>query len=220
MRKDRYCSGVIRVGLTGGIGSGKSTAGEFFASLGAIVVDSDQLSRNAIERGSAGFDRVIEHFGDSILKNGEIDRPLLGQIIFSNTEERLFLESVIHPYVAHAYDEIVKSSPIHSIVVNQIPLLVEVDAGSRFDLTITINSTIENRTARLINRGLSHSEINSRMNSQVNDERRAQYCDIVIENNGSRDDFLRCVENVWEELLTPYSLGEITHEEILARKQS
>ena len=209
---------MIRVGLTGGIGSGKSTAGEVLSALGGIVVDSDQLSRQAIERGSPGFDAVVEHFGDEILKNGEIDRQALGKIIFSNKEERLFLESVIHPFVSHSYEGIVKNSPPNSVVINQIPLLVEIDAGSRFDLTIAISSSVENRTQRLLDRGLSHSEISSRMNSQVSDDRRAQYCDLVISNDKSRDEFVRSIENLWDGFLKPFSLGEITRQEILARK--
>ena len=217
--KPRYCSGVVRVGLTGGIGSGKSTAGDFFASQGAIVTDSDQLSRQAIERGSEGFNSVVSHFGEEILNNGDIDRQKLAEIIFADASEREYLESIIHPYVARKYQEIVDHAPVNSLVINQIPLLVEINGASRFDLTITVNSETELRVNRLLIRGLSHSQITSRMNSQVSDERRAEYCDIVVENNGSREDFIEKLHRIWEEILIPFARQEISRDEIIARKK-
>jgi dephospho-CoA kinase len=191
---------MLLVALTGGIGSGKSLAGQYFSDLGAIVVDSDQLSRDAIERGTPGFDEVLTRFGDGILREGDIDRKKLGEIIFNDAKAREDLENIIHPLVREMFEQIVETADVSDIVINQIPLLVETDGADRFDRVITVLSNLENRTARLQRRGLPTHEITKRIAAQVSDEERVEVADYVIENNGSEDDLLREVELTFEEL--------------------
>jgi len=194
---------VIKVALTGGIGSGKSAAGDFFEDLGAVVVDADQLARDVIERGTDGFDELVATFGDEILTNGILDRSKLGQIVFADPNARKTLEEIIHPRVAEAFEEIVQSSPADSVIVYQIPILVETKGQDRFDYIITVEATLENRTARLKNRGLKSYEIDARMKAQASDSERAAIADAVFKNDGDLDQLLRQVENIYEDVLLP-----------------
>lgn len=191
------------VGLTGGIGSGKSLAAQFFSQLGALVIDADQLARSAIERGSAGFDEVLLRFGDALLKNGDIDRVALGQIIFENPEAKKDLEEIIHPRIRAEFEEAVASLNPGQIMVYEIPLLVETQAADRFDFVITVESDAELRKERLRVRGMFHSDINKRIASQATEEERRAIADCVLTNNGSEDDLLRQVENIWESTILP-----------------
>lgn len=188
------------VALTGGIGSGKSLAGELFEELGAIVVDSDQLSRDVIERGTPGFDEVVSTFGDSILKDGLIDRKALGEIVFKNEEARKKLEAIIHPAVRAEFNRVTQTAPAHSIVINQIPLLVETNGASKFDVVIHVTAPIEMRTSRLLKRGMHTSEIEARIAAQVGDDERNKISHYTINNDGDRDHLLRQVEAIYEDL--------------------
>jgi dephospho-CoA kinase len=201
---------VIKVALTGGIGSGKSAAGDFFEDLGAVVVDADQLARDVIERGTDGFDELVATFGDEILTNGILDRSKLGQIVFADPNARKTLEEIIHPRVAEAFEEIVQSSPADSVIIYQIPILVETKGQDRFDYIITVEATLENRTARLKNRGLKGYEIDSRMKAQASDSERAAIADAVFKNDGDLDQLLRQVENIYEDVLLPRARANIS----------
>jgi len=194
---------VIKVALTGGIGSGKSAAGDFFEDLGAVVVDADQLSRDVIERGTDGFDELVATFGDEILTNGILDRSKLGQIVFADPKARKTLEEIIHPRVAEAFEEIVEESPADAVIIYQIPILVETKGQDRFDYIITVEATLENRTARLKNRGLKGYEIEARLKAQASDAERAAIADAVFNNDGDLDQLLRQVENIYEDVLLP-----------------
>jgi len=188
------------IGLTGGIGSGKSLAAEYFADLGALVIDADQLARSAIERGSTGFDEVVTVFGDSILKNGDIDRRALGELIFKDSELKSKLENIIHPWVRDEFEEAVASLKGDEVLVYEIPLMFETNAQDRFDVVITVEATMDNRISRLRAKGLHISEIESRIAAQATREQRESIADFLIENDGSEDDLLRKVENIWDEL--------------------
>ncbi len=194
---------MIKVALTGGIGSGKSAAGDFFEDLGAVVVDADQLARDVIERGTDGFDELVATFGDEILTNGILDRSKLGQIVFADPGARKTLEGIIHPRVAEAFDEIIEDSPDDAVIIYQIPILVETKGQDRFDYVITVEATLENRISRLKNRGLKGYEIEARMKVQATDEERAAIADLVFNNDGDMDQLLRQVENVYEDVLLP-----------------
>ena len=201
---------MIKVALTGGIGSGKSAAGDFFEDLGAVVVDADQLARDVIERGTDGFDELVATFGDEILTNGILDRSKLGQIVFADPNARKTLEEIIHPRVAEAFEEIVQSSPADSVIVYQIPILVETKGQDRFDYIITVEATLENRTARLKKRGLKGYEIDARMKAQATDVERAAIADAVFKNDGDLDQLLRQVENIYEDVLLPRARANIS----------
>ncbi len=196
---------MLIVALTGGIGSGKSLAGGFFARLGASVIDADQLARTAIERGSEGFNAVVATFGDSILKNGDIDRAALGELIFKNATLKAKLEAIVHPIVRREFEKAASSLKKDEILIYEIPLLFETKARNRFDYVITVESEMELRIARLRSRGLPSSEIQTRIAAQASREERESIADTVLINEGSEDDLLRSVENIFESVLLPAS---------------
>jgi dephospho-CoA kinase len=191
------------IALTGGIGSGKSLVANYFYSLGAEVIDADQLARQAIERGSEGFDQVISEFGDVILKDGDIDRRALGEIVFSDPIKRKALEAIIHPKVQQALTQARNSLNENQILIYEIPLLVETNAASKFDKVITVEAPLELRIQRLKSRGLLQSEIEKRISNQATPEQRRAIADIQIENDGTEEELLRKVEAIWEELNAP-----------------
>lgn len=188
------------IGLTGGIGCGKSLAAQYFSELGALVIDADQLARAAIERGSQGFDEAVSIFGDSILNNGDIDRRALGEIVFKDPDAKRKLEGIIHPYVRQQFEEAVSSLKADETLIYEIPLLVETGAQDRFDIVITVESEIENRISRLRQRGMHISEIEARIAAQASREQRVEIADFLIENDGTEDELLRQVENIWDSL--------------------
>ena len=189
---------MLVVGLTGGIGSGKSLAAQFFAELGALVIDADQLARDAIERGSDGFDQLIATFGDSILTNGLVDRRTLGELVFRDKDAKRKLEGIIHPIVRQEFEEAVQSLEKDQVLIYEIPLLFETKAMDRFDYIVTVEADMQLRKERLLKKGLRISEIESRIAAQASREERTSIADQVFENNGSEDELLRSVENLWE----------------------
>ena len=195
------------IGLTGGIGCGKSLAAQYFAELGALVIDADQLARMAIERGTDGFADVLLRFGDEVILNGDIDRKKLAEIVFSDEKARKDLESIIHPRVQALFAQAVADLEGDDILIYEIPLLVETGAAEKFDYVVTVESDIELRKARLLKKGLYISQIEKRMASQASEEARTAIADAVIRNDGDEDSLLRQVENLWESVLLPQSLG-------------
>ena len=189
---------MLVVGLTGGSGSGKSLAAQFFAELGALVIDADQLARDAIERGSDGFDQLIATFGDSILHNGLVDRRALGELVFRDLDAKKKLEAIIHPIVRREFEEAVQSLEQDQILIYEIPLLFETKAMERFDYIVTVEADMQLRKERLLKKGLRNSEVESRIAAQASREERVSIADQVFENNGSEDELLRSVENLWE----------------------
>jgi dephospho-CoA kinase len=194
---------VLRVALTGGIGSGKSLVGEILEELGALVIDSDQLAREVIERGSPGYEEVVNAFGDSILSEGQIDRSKLAAVVFDKTDLRKKLESIIHPLVREAAEKLAKKLPSGAILINQIPLLVEGDGAKRFDYVVTVSADEEIRRERLRLRGLKDYEITQRMAAQVSDLEREKIANYIIRNDGSIDELTRAVEALMANELLP-----------------
>ena len=191
---------MLIVALTGGIGSGKTMVGEIFAELGALVVDSDQLAREVVERGSKGFDLIVTEFGDEILKDGDLDRAALASLIFKDPKKRARLEEITHPLIRQSFAKIVSSAGSDSIIINQIPLLVESKHDYKFDHVITISVPEKIRTERLIKRGLTLTQIEQRMKAQATDAQREVISDTVIVNDKSEQELLAQVEKVWESL--------------------
>ena len=189
---------MLIVALTGGIGSGKSTVGQMFQDLGAIVTDSDQLARDVVERGTTGFDQIIAAFGDEVLKNGDLNRAALADLVFKDPAKRKQLEQITHPLIRKAFAKIVESANGDSIVVNQIPLLVESNHDYKFDHVITVSASEAVRIERLLKRGMNLTQIQQRLQAQSNDAQREKISDSVIRNDGSQTDLLSEVEKVWE----------------------
>jgi dephospho-CoA kinase len=194
---------VLRVALTGGIGSGKSLVGEILEELGALVIDSDQLAREVIERGSPGYEEVITAFGDSILSEGQIDRAKLAAVVFKEEDLRKKLESIIHPLVREAAEKLARNLPSGAILVNQIPLLVESDGAKRFDYVVTVSADEDIRRERLRLRGLKDYEITERMAAQVADLDRENIANYILRNDGSIDELTRAVEELMANELLP-----------------
>lgn len=199
---------MLLVALTGGIGSGKSLAAEYFAELGAQVLDFDQLARDVIERGTEGFDEVLTRFGDEVLSHGVIDRSKLAQIVFSDSDARLDLEAIVHPRIREEFDLVVSGLQSGSILISQIPLLVESKNEYPFEFVITVSASEELRRARLLERGMKDFQIIKRLEAQSTDQAREAIADAVIHNTGDKDHLLRQVENLYEDRLYPMRFGK------------
>ncbi len=199
---------MLLVALTGGIGSGKSLAAEYFAELGAQVLDFDQLARDVIERGTEGFDEVLTRFGDEVLSQGVIDRSKLAQIVFSDSDARLDLEAIVHPRIREEFDLVVSGLQSGSILISQIPLLVESKNEYPFEFVITVSASEELRRARLLERGMKDFQITKRLEAQSTDQAREAIADAVIHNTGDKDHLLRQVENLYEDRLYPMRFGK------------
>lgn len=191
---------MLRVALTGGIGSGKSSAANIFAALGAIVIDSDEIARQVLDRGTPGFSEVVLTFGDQVLSGGDIDRKELAKIVFADAGKRKQLEQITHPLIRKEFERSVKSAAPNSIVINQIPLLAESKYDYKFDFVITVAAPVAVRTARLLERGMKSYEIKQRIDAQASDEERAAIADVVLDNSKDLADLTSQVEKVWQKL--------------------
>lgn len=194
---------MLKVAVTGGIGSGKSAVGDILEELGAVIVDADELARTVIERGNSGYDQVLAAFGDEVLTSGEIDRAKLAGLVFSDPELRKKLEGIIHPLVREAAEEIMKSAPSGSVVVNEIPLLFETNGAKRFDFVIAVQTPMELRIERLSQRGMKLYEIEKRIAVQASDQERASIANVIVVNDGSLDHLRSKVEELWFTQLQP-----------------
>jgi len=199
---------MLSIALTGGIGSGKSAVGDILSELGAIVVDSDQLAREVIERGTSGFDEVLARFGDEILVDGEISRSKLAELVFNDEDARKDLEGIIHPRVRELSTRVLQKSPEDSVVVNEIPLLFETQGQDRFDLVITVEADDEIRTRRLLDRGLKSYQIEKRISAQASRSQRETISDFIIENNGNLEELEKKVIQLWNFEIIPRSKNQ------------
>jgi dephospho-CoA kinase len=177
------------------------------AALGAIVVDSDQLARAVVERGTPAFDEIVARFGDEVLKDGNLDRSKLGELVFSDPVARAELEAITHPRIREALDEIVASCDPDDVIVNQIPLLVETGGKDRFDYIVSITAPLELRRERCIARGMKSYEFERRVAAQASDEERAAISNHLIDNTGDADALLRAIEELWESELKPRAIA-------------
>ncbi len=198
---------MLLVALTGGIGSGKSLAAAYFASCGAQVLDFDQLARDVVERGTEGFDEILVRFGDGVLREGNLDRAKLAEIVFDDGIARKDLEAITHPKIRAAFDEVVAGLDPEAILVSQIPLLAESEYPYPFDFVVTVSASEDTRRARLINRGMKDYQVTQRMQAQATDAQRAAIADAILINEGSEDDLLRQVENLYDDRLYPARMG-------------
>lgn len=192
----------MKVGLTGGIGAGKSTVADMFSKLGAVVIRSDELARLVIEPNTPGFQKVLSRFGNQILQeNGSIDRQKLAQIVFNDKNALKDLEDIIHPLVRSKTNELIDSQTQETIVVNEVPLLLEKNMNSLFDFLVIVVSNEKNRLNRLHKRGISEDEAKKRILLQVSDEQRKSAADFLISNDGTIDQLQADVAKVWQALL-------------------
>ena len=195
---------MLMVGLTGGIGAGKSEVARRLAELGAVVIDSDRLAREVVEPGTEGLAEVVAAFGPEVLgPDGALDRPALGRRVFGDEAARHRLEAIIHPRVRARSAELVAAAPPDAVVVNDIPLLVESGIGAGFDLVVVVASSEPSRLRRLArHRGMSAEEARSRMAAQATDEQRRAVADVVLDNDGSLEELRAAVDRLWHERLS------------------
>jgi dephospho-CoA kinase len=192
----------IRVGLTGGIASGKSTVSAILAELGAVVIDADLIAREVVARGTPGLDAVVAEFGPGVLTvEGDLDRPAMGALVFSDPSARKRLEAIVHPLVHQRSAELEAAAPPGSVIVHDIPLLAEVGRGGQFDAVIVVDAPTDVQVTRMVrDRGWTGEEAESRIAAQASREDRLAIATHVIDNAGSLGDLRRRVEEAYAEL--------------------
>lgn len=194
---------MLNVGLTGGIGSGKSEVSRLLEGLGAIIIDSDKISRAVVEPGTEGLAAVVAEFGADVLDSeGRLDRPKLGGIVFSDPQKLAALNAIVHPLVRARSAALQEAADQDAILVHDVPLLVENALAPLYDLVVVVDATPTTQLDRLVRlRGMSEEEARSRMAAQASREQRLEAADLVIENEGSLEALKSQVRQVWERLL-------------------
>lgn len=194
----------MRVGLTGGIASGKSTVSAILAELGATIIDGDQLAREVVEKGTPGLAQVVEAFGREVLTaDGHLDRAKVGAIVFNDVEQRKVLEGIVHPLVFERYAELEAAAPADAIVVHDIPLLAESGRADTFDAVIVVETPAQVQVERMLrDRGWTRADAQSRIAAQASPEQRREIATHLIVNTGTREDLRRRVEEVYADLTT------------------
>jgi dephospho-CoA kinase len=198
----------MRVGLTGGVGSGKSTVAALLADHGAVVIDADAIAREVVEQGTPGFDAVVAAFGDGIVVDGRLDRPALAKLVFDDDEARSRLNAIVHPLVGERTAELMAQAPPDAVVVYDVPLLVESKLADGFDAVVVVLAPEELRLRRLVERGMPEADARARMAKQASDAERRAVADEIITNDGTREDLRRQVDAVWSRLTGPSAAGD------------
>lgn len=203
-------SRILNVGLTGGIASGKSAVAQRLAEHGALIIDADLLAREVVAPGTAGLQEIRQQFGDTVIaEDGSLNRPALGAIVFENDDARARLNAIIHPRVRAAATEIREAAAPGSVVVEDIPLLVETGQQERFDAVVVVQAPHEERIRRMVeDRGMSPDEAESRIRAQATDEQRAAAADVVLDNSGTLEELREQVDQLWEKLSNKGSMVE------------
>jgi dephospho-CoA kinase len=192
----------MRVGLTGGIASGKSTVAAMLVDLGAVLIDGDALAREVVARGTPGLDQVVAEFGEEVLTpDGDLDRPALGRIVFADEAARRRLEAITHPLIFVRYAELEAAAPPDAVVVHDIPLLAESGRADTFDAVVVVDVPVEVQVERMVrDRGWTREEAESRIAAQASREDRLAIATHVIDNTGSLADLETRVREVYAEL--------------------
>ncbi|WP_328687359.1 dephospho-CoA kinase [Streptomyces caniferus] len=193
---------MVKVGLTGGIGAGKSEVSRLLASYGAVVVDADKIAREVVEPGTPGLAAVVEEFGSGVLApDGTLDRPKLGRIVFSDPEKLKALNAIVHPLVGARSAELEASAGPDAVVVHDVPLLTENGLAPLYDLVVVVDAAPQTQLDRLVRlRGMPEDEATSRMGAQATREQRLAVADVVIDNDGPLEALEPQVRAVWERL--------------------
>ena len=193
---------MLRVGLTGGIGSGKSEVSRRLAERGAVVIDADLIAREVVEPGTPGLAALVGEFGaDVLLPDGRLDRPKLGGIVVADEERRKVLNAITHPLVGVRVQELVEAAPADAIVVYDVPLLAENDLAGFYDVVVVVDVAVETQLARLVGRrGMTEADARARIAAQATREQRRAIATHVIDNSGSLADLDAQVDRLWAEL--------------------
>ncbi len=193
---------MLTVGLTGGIGAGKSEVSRLLASYGAVVVDSDKIAREVVEPGTPGLAAVVAEFGPEVLTaEGALDRARLGAVVFADPERLAALNAIVHPLVRARSAELSAAAAPDAVVVHDVPLLAENSLQALYDLVVVIDAGTRTRLERLVRlRGMTPDEANARMAAQATREQRLAVADFVIDNDGPLEALAPQVEKVWAQL--------------------
>ncbi|MFD4116987.1 dephospho-CoA kinase [Streptomyces niveus] len=194
---------MLKVGLTGGIGAGKSEVSRLLVSYGAVLVDADRIAREVVEPGTPGLDAVVDAFGPGVLTaEGRLDRPKLGALVFADDDKRATLNAIVHPLVRSRSVELESAAGEEDIVVHDVPLLVESELTGLYDMVVVVDASPGTQLDRLVRlRGMAESEARSRMAAQATRERRTAAADLVIDNDGPLEKLEPQVRAVWERLV-------------------
>ena len=197
---------MLRIGLTGGIGAGKSTVARRLAELGAILVDADQISREVVASGSKGLADVIAEFGPSVVDgDGGLDRPALARVVFADSDARNRLNAIMHPLIGTRTREIIASAPPEAVVVQDIPLLVESQMAQEFPLVVVVDAPPEERVHRLVAvRGMPERDARARIASQADEPARRAVADVWLDNSGDQHRLRDTVDRMWRDRLVPF----------------
>jgi dephospho-CoA kinase len=196
---------VLRVGLTGGIGAGKSTVAARLSEHGAVVLDSDKIAREVVAVGTEGLAEVVAAFGRAVLTPaGDLDRAALAKIVFADEEARTRLNSIVHPRVRTRSAELVATAAQDAITVHDVPLLVETELAPAFHLVLVVHAPVEARVRRLVARGMSEGDARARIASQASDEQRRAAADVWLDNSGWPEEVEAAVDALWAERLVPF----------------
>ena len=200
---------MLKIGLTGGIGSGKSEVSKRLAARGAVVIDADRMAREVVEPGTPGLARVVAAFGDGVLRpDGSLDREKLGGIVFADPDRLATLNAIVHPLVGERVAALQSQAPDDAIVVYDVPLLAENKLAPMYDVVIVVDTPDDVRIARLAeHRGMPEHDARARIAAQAGREERLAIADIVIPNDGSLDELEARVTDVWAELRNRSSRG-------------
>ena len=195
---------MLRVGLTGGIGSGKSAVADLLAGYGAVIIDADLLARRAVEPGTAGLARIVEEFGPGILTpEGALDRPALGKLVFADPDARGRLNAIVHPEVRRLASAAEQTAADDAVGVHVVPLLVETGQPDRFDLIVVVDAEPEVQLRRVRARdGLDEAAARARIEAQASRQQRLAVADLVIGNSGTRAELEASVATLWRRLRT------------------
>lgn len=187
-----------RIGLTGGIGSGKSTVAQLFADLGAQVIDADAIAREVVEPGSEGLAALIDAFGPRILSRDQsLNRQALADIVFADPHARQTLNGITHPRIAARTAELIAALPDDAVLIHDVPLLVELNMQSAYDLVVVVDAPDELRVKRLVDRGHTPEDARARIAAQAPRQQRLAVADILIDNAGDLEDLSRQVRSAW-----------------------
>jgi dephospho-CoA kinase len=204
---------MIRIGLTGGIGAGKSTVSAAFNDCGGIIVDGDVISREVVEPGTEGLAALVDAFGEDILlPDGALNRPALAAKAFVDDEQRQKLNGIVHPLVARRREQIIAAVSEDAVVVEDIPLLVETGMAPMFPLVIVVHADEETRVARLIKRGMNEADARARIAAQASEQQRRAIADVLLDNSGSQGELVERARAVWNQRVLPLAHNIRTRE--------